>query len=133
MAEIRGNRFAFGKPGIEPRWTHGNKDGVGTAYSGDSRVWFTIFHGVVTEVFFPTVDRPQIRDLQYLITDGETFFHEEKRHLSHRVDRSSDHALCFRIEVGRGGSTRPRCFRVVRLFSVSSVTSCFCSCRVFNL
>ncbi len=97
MAEIRGNRFAFGKPGIEPRWTHGNKDGVGTAYSGDSRVWFTIFHGVVTEVFYPTVDRPQIRDLQYLITDGETFFHEEKRHLTHRVDRSSDHALCFRI------------------------------------
>ena len=24
---------AFGRPGIEPRWTHGDKDGVGTAYS----------------------------------------------------------------------------------------------------
>jgi hypothetical protein len=27
---------AFGKPGIEPRWTHSNKSGVGTAYSASS-------------------------------------------------------------------------------------------------
>ena len=70
---------AFGKPGIEPKWTHGNKDGVGTAYSGSSRLWFTIFCGVVTEVFYPTIDRPQLRDIQYLISDGKTFVHEEKR------------------------------------------------------
>ena len=97
MAQVRGDRVAFGKPGIKPRWTQGNKDGVGTAYSGDSRVWFTIFQGVITEVFYPTVDRPQIRDLQYLVSDGETFFHEEKRHLAHHVERSSTHALCYRI------------------------------------
>jgi hypothetical protein len=71
-------KAAFGQPGLEPRWTHGNKDGVGTAYSGGSRIWFTIFQGVVTETYFPTVDRPQLRDLQYLITDGKTFFHEER-------------------------------------------------------
>jgi hypothetical protein len=32
-----GKRVAFGWPGIEPRWTQGNKDGAGTAYSGGSR------------------------------------------------------------------------------------------------
>ncbi|MEO8340408.1 MAG: hypothetical protein ABI604_11940, partial [Nitrospirota bacterium] len=32
---------AFGWPGIEPRWTHGGKDGVGTAYAASSRIWFT--------------------------------------------------------------------------------------------
>jgi glucoamylase len=90
-------KAAFGQPGLEPRWTHGNKDGVGTAYSGGSRIWFTIFQGVVTETYFPTVDRPQLRDLQYLITDGKTFFHEEKRHLETTVDRGSDHALHFKI------------------------------------
>ena len=36
---FRGKHAAFGHPGIEPRWTHGNKDGVGTAYSADSRIW----------------------------------------------------------------------------------------------
>ncbi|HEV8049606.1 MAG TPA: hypothetical protein VGP88_03330, partial [Thermoplasmata archaeon] len=38
--EFRGDREAFGGPGIEPRWTHGNKDGVGTAFSADSKLWF---------------------------------------------------------------------------------------------
>jgi glucoamylase len=43
------------------------------------------------------VDRPQLRDLQYLITDGKTFFHEEKRHLQSKVERISDHALAYLI------------------------------------
>jgi glucoamylase len=87
---------AFGAPGIEPRWTHGNKNGVGTAYSASSRIWFTLFGGIVTEVYYPTVDRPQLRDLQYLITDGKSFFHEEKRDLQAKVDRLSGHTLGFR-------------------------------------
>ncbi|MCE0498691.1 MAG: hypothetical protein LV481_12165, partial [Methylacidiphilales bacterium] len=69
---------AFGHPGIHPRWTHGGKDGVGTAYAASSQIWFTLWNGIVTEVYYPTVDRPQMRDLQYLITDGKSFFHEEK-------------------------------------------------------
>src|SRR5581483_9585963 len=93
----RARRSAFGKPGIEPKWTQGNKDGVGTAYSGSSRLWFTIFRGVVTEVFYPRIDRPQLRDIQYMTTDGETFVHEEKRHLTTRIERSDPHALSFRI------------------------------------
>jgi len=84
---------AFGWPGIEPRWTHGGKDGVGTAYAASSRIWFTFWNGIVTEVYYPTVDRPQLRDLQYLITDGKSFFHEEKRHLKSKLERLSEHAL----------------------------------------
>ncbi|MEO8053138.1 MAG: glycoside hydrolase family 15 protein, partial [Acidobacteriota bacterium] len=87
---------AFGWPGIEPRWTHGGKDGVGTAYAASSRIWFTLWNGVITEVYYPTVDHPQIRDLQYLITDGKTFFHEEKRHLKSQCERLSGHALGYR-------------------------------------
>jgi hypothetical protein len=37
MAKIRGDNHAFGWPGLEPRWTHGDKDGIGTAYSAASR------------------------------------------------------------------------------------------------
>ena len=87
---------AFGWPGIEPKWTHGGKDGVGTAYAASSRVWFTFWNGIITEVYYPTVDRPQLRDLQYLITDGESFFHEEKRHLESKLERLSDHGLGYR-------------------------------------
>jgi glucoamylase len=88
---------AFGGPGIPPRWTHAAKDGVGTAYASSSRLWFTIWNGVVTEVYYPTVDRPQLRDLQFLITDGESFFHEEKRHLRSMTERLSHHVLGYRI------------------------------------
>jgi glucoamylase len=79
MAKLLQDNPAIGGPGIEPRWTRSDKDGVGTAYSDLSRVWFTVSKGILNEVYYPTVDRPQIRDLQYLITDGDTFFCDERR------------------------------------------------------
>ncbi len=90
-------KHAFGAPGIDPRWTRGAKEAIGTAYSAGSTVWFTASAGVVNEVYYPTVDRPQIRDLQYLVTDGETFFHDERRHFESRVERYEGHALGIRI------------------------------------
>ncbi|MEH1850680.1 MAG: hypothetical protein V7L11_03100 [Nostoc sp.] len=47
MVKILSQGQAFGSPGIDPRWTHANKDGVGTAYSTSSNIWFTIWNGVV--------------------------------------------------------------------------------------
>src|SRR5689334_13935570 len=41
MATLLKEHPATGGPGIEPRWTRSDKDGVGTTYSGLSRVWFT--------------------------------------------------------------------------------------------
>src|SRR5207249_11508432 len=55
-------RRAFGGPGIEPRWTRSAKDGVGTAYATSSRLWYTLSLGIITEAYFPTIDRPQLRD-----------------------------------------------------------------------
>jgi len=40
MAVLLDTNPASGGPGIEPRWTRSDKDGVGTAYSALSRVWF---------------------------------------------------------------------------------------------
>lgn len=90
-------KSAFGHPGIPPRWTRSHKEGVGTAYHTSSRVWFTLSHGILNEVYFPTVDSPQTRDLQYLITDGESFFHEERRDLKHELEYVDEHALGYRL------------------------------------
>ncbi len=68
-------------PGLAPRWTSSVKDAVGTAYSASSRIWFTCSHGILNEIYHPTIDHPQVRDMEFLITDGETFAHEEKRDL----------------------------------------------------
>jgi glucoamylase len=88
---------APGGPGLPPRWTRGSKEAVGTAYSSASRVWYTVAAGIMTEVFYPTIDTPQIRDLQFLVTDGKTFFHDERRNTRSSVDCVDDAALGFTI------------------------------------
>src|SRR4051794_35986104 len=97
MATLLTQWPAPGGPGIPPRWTRSDKDGVGTAYSALSTVWFTLSRGVLNEVYYPTIDRPQVRDLQYLVTDGETFFHDERRGLHSTHEYLAPHALGFRV------------------------------------
>ncbi len=86
---------AFGAPGIEPRWTRGAKDGVGTAYSEGSTVWYTVARGVLTEIYYPTIDMPQTRDIGFLVSDGHSFVHDEKRHLTHTMEKVHPDALGF--------------------------------------
>jgi glucoamylase len=87
---------AFGAPGLEPRWTSAVKDAVGTAYSASSRIWFTCSHGILNEIYHPTIDRPQVRDMEFLVTDGETFVHEEKRDLDSTFEYIHAEALGVR-------------------------------------
>jgi glucoamylase len=72
--------YAPGWPGIPPRWTSSAKAGVGTALNQHSKVWFTLSHGILNEVYFPRVDQACTRDLGFVVTDGQSFFSEEKRH-----------------------------------------------------
>jgi glucoamylase len=92
-----GHGEAFGWPGLEPRWAPGAKQGVGTARSDNSRVWFTIAEGVLTEIFYPYVDVANTRDLQFLVTDGDTFFHEERRGLRHTVSYADQRAPAYLV------------------------------------
>ena len=71
--------FAPGWPGIPARWTSSAKSGLGTAVSRDSRVWFTLSHGILNEIYYPRVDHACTRDLGFIVTDGRTYFSEEKR------------------------------------------------------
>ena len=47
-----GNNLAPGAPGGEAHWPGAGKQGVGTSNTLDSKVWFTLREGVMTEVFF---------------------------------------------------------------------------------
>lgn len=89
---------AFGAPGMEPRWTRGAKDAVGTAYSTSSKVWYTLVGGRITEVFYPTIDSPQVRDIQFLVSDGETFCDDESRDMCATMDHVAEAALGFDVE-----------------------------------
>ena len=91
------NAVAFGAPGIEPRWTSSAKEGVGTAYHTSCRLWFTLSHGIINEIYYPRVDQPNTRDFQFLVSDGETFCHEEKRDLKHAVEYPERDCLFYRL------------------------------------
>jgi glucoamylase len=75
---------AFGAPGLPPTWTSSVKDLVGCAI-GTSRLWFTIGAGIVTEIYFPRVDIPQVRDLGFIVADDAGFWVEVKRLGSYRT------------------------------------------------
>jgi glucoamylase len=75
---------ASGGPGTPPTWTSSAKDMVECAL-GISRLWFTLGFGIVNEVNYPRVDIPQIRDLGFIIDDGEGFWAEVKRVANYRI------------------------------------------------
>ena len=94
---LDGDGPAPGAPGVEPRWTSSKKDAVATAYAASSRVWFTLSHGTLNEIYYPTIDRPQTRDMELLFSDGETFFHEEKRDFEYDFHYIDENALAVRV------------------------------------
>jgi len=67
------------------------------AYSAASRIWYTISHGILNEIYYPTIDRPQTRDMEFLLTDGETFVHEEKRDLERTFEYIDASAAAVRL------------------------------------
>jgi len=88
---------APGWPGTAPRWTSSAKSGVGTALGINGPVWFTISHGILNEVYYPRLDQACIRDLGLLVTGGDGFFSEEKRHAHHETVPFAEGVPAFRI------------------------------------
>jgi len=64
---------APGAPGAAATWTPADKHGFGTATGTASKVWYTLEHGELTEVYYPDLGTPSLRDLQFIVTDGSTF------------------------------------------------------------
>jgi glucoamylase len=97
LMSLHDSAFAPGWPGIEPRWTSSAKAGVGTALGSIGRVWFTISHGILNEVYYPRVDQACTRDMGFIVTDRHAFFSEEKRHARHEIAALADGVPAFRL------------------------------------
>ena len=50
-----------------------------------SQIWFTMSHGILNEIYYRRPDQACTRDLGLIVTDGDGFFSEEKRHAEHRT------------------------------------------------
>lgn len=88
---------APGWPGIPPTWTSSAKSGVGTSLRASSRVWFTLSHGIFDEIYYPRVDQACTRDMGLLVTDGKTYFSEEKRDTVHQISFIADNVPAYHL------------------------------------
>jgi glucoamylase len=86
---------APGAPGSIPTWTPGSKDAVGTATSTDSKVWFTLQGGILTEVYYPRLDTADVRSLEFAVSDGKTVW-IESRDMIHSIARIDENSLSYR-------------------------------------
>jgi glucoamylase len=80
--------------GVDAHWPTAAKNGFGTSASSTSKVWFTLADGVMTELFFPTLDVPNVQILQMQVAIGGKI-ETELEDTFHRVEPIRD-ALTFR-------------------------------------
>lgn len=90
-------KHAPGKPGAHPHWTTSRKSSVSTSRSLSSHVWFATHHGILGEIYYPRVDFAAVRDMGMIVTDGESFFSEEKADTTSTVLWLSDGVPAFRV------------------------------------
>lgn len=66
------------------------KDCLGTARNTTSKVWYTVANGVLSDVYYPTVDNTNVETLQWVVTDGKTFTDLQTRDTTYTVDALPD-------------------------------------------
>ena len=85
-------------PGNASVWGPAAKDFLGTSASTTSRVYFTGAEGILTEVFYPTLDTVQNVDLQLLVTDAnKTWGDEERRQKLHEISLVNKRAMLWQV------------------------------------
>src|SRR5215212_9442059 len=91
--------------GLDAQWPTAAKNGFGTSTSLSSKVWFTLAQGAMTEVFFPTLDVPNVQNLQLLIMiDGQVKAETESSDTIHRLELADSGSLSFRqINTAKSG------------------------------
>jgi glucan 1,4-alpha-glucosidase len=81
-------------PGSPSYFDLARKDCVGTARNTRSKVWFTVADGVLSDVYWPTVDATNVHTLQYVVTDGHSFTDLQTRDMSYRVQPDPSGMSC---------------------------------------
>jgi glucoamylase len=88
-------------------WTPGNKDGFGTSTTAGSTVWHTLGGGELTEVYYPNLGTPAVRDLQFVVTDGKSWVDREREDTRHALSLTDPRSLSYRqVNTDREGRYR---------------------------
>jgi glucoamylase len=88
-----------GAPGADAHWPSAAKNGFGTANNVRSKVWFTLADGVMTEVYYPTLDVPNVQMLQLVVVDDHGKVETESDDTNHSISATDNaRSLSFRQE-----------------------------------
>jgi len=107
QASSKPSVIATDGPGSLSYFDLARKDCLGTARNTTSKVWFTIANGVLSDVYYPTIDNTNVSTLQYIVTDGSTFTDLQTRDMTYSVQLLSGAALdCRVITTAKSGKYR---------------------------
>lgn len=97
---------APGAPGKDAQWATAGKQAVGTSANLESKVWFTLAQGVLTEVYYPDVTVGNVHLLQFVVVDPKTKKVEtEKDDAVHEIKVLRPDSLSFQqINTAKSGA-----------------------------
>jgi glucoamylase len=74
-----------GAPGALSHFDLARKECFGTARNTTSKVWYTVAGGVLSDVYYPTIDNTNVETLRYIVADGSTFTDVQGRDTTYTV------------------------------------------------
>ncbi len=87
---VAADHGAPGGPGALSHFDLARKDCLGTARNRTSKVWYTVAGGILSDVYYPTVDNTNVETLQYIVSDGSTFTDLQARDMTYTVAAIAD-------------------------------------------
>ena len=87
---VAADHGAPGGPGALSHFDLARKDCLGTARNRTSKVWYTVAGGMLSDVYYPTVDNTNVETLQYIVSDGSTFTDLQARDMTYTVAAIAD-------------------------------------------
>src|SRR6202042_3101317 len=88
---------APGGPGAQSYLDLARKDCFGTARNTTSKVWFTVADGVLSDVYYPTIESSNVKTVQYIVTDGKTFADLQQRDMTYTVSSPGRSGMVCRV------------------------------------
>ena len=103
-ATARATSSATDGPGALSHFDLARKDCLGTARNTTSKVWYTVAGGLLSDVYYPTIDNTNVETLQYVVTDGSTFTDLQSRDMTYTVQSLDASGMeCRVVETAKSG------------------------------
>ncbi|MGI8786478.1 MAG: glycoside hydrolase family 15 protein [Pyrinomonadaceae bacterium] len=96
---------APGAPGKDAQWMTAGKQAIGTSANLESKVWFTLAEGALTEVYYPNVTVANVHKLEFIVVNPKTKKVEtETEDANHEIKVSRSDSLTFQqINTAKSG------------------------------